>query len=121
MSDSFETSGIIVLQPGSATIPYSFTFAAATSATSNDGSIPYGSTISSAVVKVFDAGKNDVTTEIIVGSTPVTGSGLIITVSMKYPATSGTGNYSIEFVLTLNTSAVLEVDYTRVYAKDISA
>ena len=118
MGDSFDTNGIIILQPGSATVPYTFTFAAATSATANDGSIPYGTTITGADVKAFDAGGNDVTTEMIGSETNTT---LVVTVNLKYPATSGNGNYSIEFVLTLSTGAVIEVDYTRVYAKDKAA
>ena len=118
MGDSFSTNGIIILQPGTATIPYSFTFAAASSATANDGSIPYGSTISGADVKAFDAASNDVTTEMIDSETNTT---LSVTPVLKYPATSGEGNYSIEFVLTLNTGAKMEFDFTRIYAKDVSA
>ena len=118
MGDSFSTNGIIILQPGSATVPYSFTFAAATSATANDGSIPFGSTISSADVKAYDSGGNDVTSEMVVSETNTT---LSVTPVLKYPATSGSGNYSLEILLTLSTGAVLEVDFTRVFAKDISA
>ena len=120
MADSFTTSGVILLQPGSATVPYTFTFTAASSATANDGSIPFESTISSAVVKAFDEGGTDRTSEMIVGTTPVTG-GLVVTVSLKYPATSGAGRYSLEFLLTLSTGAVLEFDYTRVSARDLTA
>ena len=120
MGDSFETNGIIILQPGSATVPYSFTFAAASSATANDGSIPFGSTIASAMAKAFDPRGNDVSGEIIVGSASVSG-GLVVTVSLKYPAVSGEDNYSIEFLLTLSTSAILEADFTRLFAKDITA
>jgi len=118
VSDSFETNGIITLQPGSSKVPYTFTFAAGTSAISNDGSIPYGSTISSAETKAFDASGNDVTTEIIDSETNTT---LSVTPVLKYPSTSGEGNYSIQFLLTISTGAIMEVDFTRIYAKDISA
>lgn len=118
MGDSFETSGIIILQPGSATVPYTFTFEAATSATANDGSIPYGSEISSSVVKAFDSSGNDVTTQMVSSSSETT---TVVTVSLKYPTTAGAGNYSLEILLTLDTGAVMEVDYTRVYARDIAA
>jgi len=118
MGDSFSTNGIIILQPGSATVPYSFTFAAASSATANDGSIPFGTTISGADVKAFDAAGNDVTSEMIDSET---NTNLVVTPVLKYPSTSGAGNYSIEFLLTLSTGAVLEVDFTRVYAGDITA
>jgi hypothetical protein len=118
MGDSFDTNGIIILQPGTATVPYSFTFAAATSATANDGSIPFGSTIAGADVKAFDAVGNDVTAEIVDSETNTT---LSVTPVLKYPGTSGAGNYSLEILLTLNTGAVLETDFTRIYAGDIAA
>jgi len=118
MGDSFSTNGIIILQPGSATVPYAFTFAAATSATANDGSIPNGTTIASSVSKAYDAAGNDVTAEIIVSESNTT---LVVSLTLKYPATSGAGNYSLEILLSLSTGAVIEVDFTRVYAKDIAA
>ena len=113
MPDLFLTKGKILLQPGSDAVPYFFTFPAATSQEANDGSIPYGTTISSKAITAFDADGNDVTSEIIVStslSTPV------VTVRFKYPATTGDGRYSIEFLLTLSTGAVMEFDFTRIFA-----
>ena len=118
MLDSFLTNANIVLQPGSSKVPYSFTFAAASSATANDGSIPFGSTIASVVVKAFDSDGVDKTSEIIEG-TP-TSTSLVVSVDLNYPAITGNGTYSLEFLLTLSTGAVLEVDYNRVIAKDIT-
>jgi len=118
MGDSFSTAGIIILQPSSATVPYTFIFAAASSATANDGSIPFGSTITGADVKAFDSTGTDRTSEMIESETNTT---TVVTVNLKYPSTTGPGNYSLEFVLTLSTGAVLEVDFTRVFAKDITA
>ena len=100
--------------------------AAYTTITVNGGSDVAGtlyidfSTIASAAVKAFDEGGTDRTSEMVVGTTPVTG-GLVVTVSLKYPATSGPGRYSLEFLLTLSTGAVLEFDYTRVSARDLTA
>lgn len=116
MSDSFLLSKIITLQPGSATVPYTFTFAAASSVTANDGSIPYGNTISGADVKVFDEAGTDVTSDMIVSESNTT---LVVTVSLKYPGTEG--RYSLEIILTLSSGAVMEFDFTRVYAEDITA
>jgi len=116
MGDSFSTNGTIILQPGSDTVPYTFTFAAASSATANDGSIPFGSTISAADVKAYDETGTDVTTDIVGSETNTT---TVVTVNLKYPA--ATGNYSLEFVLTLSTGAKMEFDFTRVFAKDITA
>jgi len=118
MKDSFQGIAIIILQPGSATVPYTFTFAASSSAAANDGSIPYGTTISSAATKAFDEGGIDRTSEIIVSESKTT---TVVTVNLKYPATTGDGRYSLEMLITLNTDAVMEFDFTRVYAKDIAA
>lgn len=118
MADSFQGVEDIILQPGSATVPYTFTFAACTSATANDGSIPYGTTISSAVVLVFDETGTDKTAEIRVGDT---NTALALAITLKYPATAGAGRYSIEMLVTLDSGAVMEFDFTRVYAEDIAA
>ena len=116
MSDSFQGVDKIVLQPGSATVPYTFTFAACSSATANDGSIPFGTTISTAVIKAFDEVGTDSTAALISAQSLVSP---VVTVSLKWPTTAG--RYSLEFVLTLSTSAVMEFDFTRVYAEDTSA
>ena len=116
MGDSFQGVKTITLQPGSATVPYTFTFAACSSATANDGAIPYSATISTAVVKAFDEAGTDSTTALIASTSTTT---TVVTVNLKYPTTAG--RYSLEFVLTLSSGAVMEFDFTRVYAKDISA
>ena len=118
MGDSFQGVKSIVIQPGSATVPYMFTFAACSSATANDGSIPFGTTISSAVIKVFDEAGVDKTTEIIASETNTT---LVLTISLKYPATAGAGRYSIEMLVTLDSGAIMEFDFTRLYAGDVTA
>ena len=118
MPDSFQGVADIILQPGSATVPYTFTFAAASSATANDGSIPYGTTISGADVKAFDEGGTDITTQMVASETNTT---TVVTINLKYPATAGAGHYSLEILLTLSSGAVMEFDFTRVYAKDITA
>ena len=114
MSD-FSTNGIIKLQPGSATVPYTFTFATCSSATANDGSLPYGTTIASSVSKVFDKDGADKTSEIIVNES---NTDTALSLTMKYPVTAGDGRYSLEILLTLSSSAVLEFNFTRIYAGD---
>ena len=118
MGDSFQGNKAIYLQPGDATVPYTFTFAACTSATANDGSIPYGTLLSSVAVTAFDAAGADKTSEIVVSESNTT---LVETVNLKYPATAGAGRYSIEMLVTLDSGAVMEFDFTRLYATDISA
>jgi len=118
MSDSFQGVENIILQPGDATVPYTFTFAACSSATANDGSIPYDTTITSVVVKVFDEAGTDVTTQAVESESNTT---TVETINLKYPATTGIGRYSIEMLVTLSSGAVMEFDFTRLYAEDIAA
>lgn len=116
MPDSFLLSKTIILQPGSATVPFTFTFTASTSLTANDGSIPFDTTISGAAVKAFDEAGTDVTSDMIVSESNTT---LVVTVNLKYPGAEG--RYSLEIALTLNSGAVMEFDFTRIYAEDITA
>ena len=118
MSDSFQGVKTITLQPGSATVPYTFTFTACSSATANDGSIPYGDTISSVTVKAFDETGTDKSSELVASSSTTT---TVVTANLKWPTTAGAGRYSLEFVLTLTSGTVMEFDFTRVYAEEISA
>ena len=116
--DSFTSADTITVQPGSATVPYTFTFAAASSATANDGSIPYNTTISGADVKAFNEAGTDVTSDLIASESNST---TVVTVNLKYPSSNGAGRYSLEFVLTLSSGATMEFDFTRVFAEDIAA
>ena len=117
MGDSFQGVKTITLQPGS-NITRTFTFAACSSATANDGSIPYNTTISGIDVKAFDESGTDRTAEIVVSESNTT---LALTVKTKYPATTGNGRYSLEFVLTFSNGDTEEYDFTRVYAEDKTA
>ncbi len=85
MADSFDQVEPITLQPGSATVPYTFTFAAASSATANDGSIPFGTTISSAVIKIYDESGTDRTSEIVVSES---NTATVLTINLRYPVTA---------------------------------
>jgi hypothetical protein len=118
MADSFQGVEDIILQPGSATVPYTWTFAACSSATANDGSIPYNTTISTGIIKAFSEAGADVTAEMVASES---NTALVQTINLKYPATTGAGRYSLEMVLTLDSGAVMEFDFVRVYAKDVAA
>lgn len=117
MKDAFTDNDPIILQPGS-NLSRTFTFAAASSAAANDGSIPYGTTISGADVKAFDEAGNDITTEMVVSES---NTSLVVTIRLKYPATTGEGSYSLEIVLTFSNAETEEYDFTRVCAEDIAA
>lgn len=117
--DDFKGRDPIILQPGDSSVPFTFTFAASTSATANTGSIPFGtllSTVTQGVVEAFDESGSTVTASIVEGAS---NSSLVQTVTLNYPATSG--RYSLEMLMTLDNGAVMEFDFTRVYAMDISA
>jgi len=116
MSDSFQGSSIITVQPGDHSSSYTFTFAACSSATANDGSLPYGTTIASCVTTAYDETGTDCTTLLIYTESLATP---VVTVGLKWPTTAG--RYSLEFVLTLSTGSVMEFDFTRIYAEDIAA
>lgn len=115
MADDFKGRDPIILQPGDSSVPYTFTFTPATSATAI-GSIPYGAIINSITVEAFDESGATVTASIVDESD---NSSVVGTVRLNYPATSG--RYSIEMLLSLSNSAVMEFDFTRIYAMDISA
>ena len=64
---------------------------------------------------VFDSAGVDKTTEVVVAES---NTDTTCSVTMKYPVTAGAGRYKLEFLLTLNTGAVMEFDFTRIYAGD---
>lgn len=116
--DSFQGYDKILLQPGSSAVPYMFTFEACSSTTANDGSIPSGETITDATVSAFDSDGTDVTSELVDSSSFSTTT---VTVYLNYPSTSGAGRYHLEILLEMTVSgAILEFDFTRVYAEDIT-
>ena len=59
----------------------------------------------------------DKTTEIIVSDSNTTTT---VSVLMKYPATAGNGDYHLEILLTLSSGAVMEFDFNKIVAKDIT-
>ena len=118
MADNFQGTKTINLQPSDSAVPYTFTYSVCSSATANDGSLPFGTLISTADVKAFDENGADVTTEIVHNDSNTT---TVVSVALKYPATSKEGRYSLEIVLTLDNGAVMETDFVRVFAKDVAA
>ena len=116
MSDSFQGNSVITVQPGDHSDSYTFTFAACSSATANDGSLPYGTTIASCVTTAYNEAGTDSTTLLVYTESLTTP---VVTVGLKWPTTAG--RYSLEFVITLSSGSVMEFDFTRIYALDISA
>ena len=112
----FTPDGFIYLQPGDVKVPYTFGFTICSSATANDGNIPYGATVSSIAVSTHKADGTAVT-DIVVGTPSITSN--VITMTLSYPSTSGVGQYHIKMLLTLSTTAVLEFVFGRVVAMDL--
>jgi hypothetical protein len=115
MIDSFTSPNeAIVIQPNDSNVPFGFTFTAAASADAK-GAIPYGTTIEDATVEGLDASGDEVAglaTASAVNDDKVT-------VLLSWPTTAGAGQYSLRFVLTLDTGAKREFDFNRVVCKDI--
>ena len=113
-----ERTSNIILQPGDSKVPYSFTFTINSSATANDGAIPFGQTVTSIVVTVHldDADNTDKTSEVVNSSSLADN---IATVLLDYPSTTGAGCYHLNILATLSGSAVMEFDFNRISARDI--
>jgi len=113
----FLTEGWIYLQPHTVKYPLALAFPPCTSATANDGPIPYGSSVASAVLVTTDSTGTAVT-DILDGVATVAAN--VVSCTLSYPATSGDGAYTLEARLTLDTGAVLPYDARRIIAGDRS-
>ena len=113
-----EGQELILLRPGDDNVSYQFYAAPCSSQVANDGPIPYGSNVASAVITI----KNDDGTEATdIKDGDLTISANVITQKMKYPATSGSGRYTIYLALTLDNieSSVVNFVLDRIKAEDI--
>lgn len=104
--NSFIETDDVTLFPGTVGYPLGFIFSACSSAPSNDGSIPFGTTIASATVEVWRPTGPAVAG--MVGPVVVAG-GLIVNTDLTYPAGDNPplGDYKLRVDLTLSTGAVL--------------
>ena len=112
--DNFQGTQTIEIQPTTTKATYTFRFAACSSATANDGSIPYGTSVSSVVVKAYDEDGEVATTSLIVGTPTVAAN--VVSISFKWPGTAG--DYKVSITYTLSNDDVDEVDFARVSARD---
>jgi hypothetical protein len=115
MSD-FKTNGRITLRPEDIK-GKSYTITTSTSATANDGFIPYGTTVDSVVTVAYDKDDEIVTTDLITGTPTVSDN--VINVQYKYPVINLNGQYKIVFTLTLDNSDVYTAIFPRVYAESL--
>ena len=114
--DDFQGTERVLLQPTSADVARSFTFSVCSSATANDGFLPYGATIASVAVVAYDKDGTVCTSELIEGTPSL--SDFTVTVLFDYPSTTGPGRYKITISATLGDASVEEADFDRIVAKD---
>ena len=117
MANDFKAVQPIILQPASVSNSYQFEFAAAESSGAK-GSIPYGTSVSTATVSgSFAETSEDVSSELISEAPTVLSN--IVTVLLDYPTNSGEGKYNLRFILTLDDGSVWEFDFTSIQAVNI--
>ena len=115
MLDSFSGVKNIIVQPNTNGATYTFTFSVCSSATANDGFLPYGETISSVAVTAHTESGTDATSSLITGIPTVSSN--VVTVRLKYP--SAVGTYHLQFVLTLASGGIEEADFNRVISQNL--
>lgn len=110
----FEGTGKVILRPGAAYVPIRWQFAAASSVMTNDGSIPFGATITNAAVAVYNRAGTDVTSDVILAGTVQVVGGLAVSALLRHPGNvTGEVRYSFVVTLTLSTGATIPYDCRR--------
>ncbi len=117
----FEGTNVITLQPNDINVPYKFEFTVCSGTTTNDGAIPSGHTLSSAVVTAHRIDGTVVTTG-LVANTSMTG--FVDAVWLSYPTSVGTvgGRYHIQLLPTISdgtTTYTKEFNFNRIVLKDL--
>lgn len=85
------------------------------SASANDGQIPYGLSVVSVDTIAYDKDNSDVTSDLVDGTPSVTNN--IISGNIKYPTTNGVGRYKLSFLLTLSNGKQKRVEFDTIFAK----
>jgi hypothetical protein len=108
----------ILLQPGDTKIGITIRVKICSTATANDGYIPFGTTVESAAATVyFEDGT--VVTSGIVYSNPTVSGGQDVRIELKYPTETGEGRYKLSYLLQLSDGATKELDFNRIVAKNL--
>ena len=108
--DDFKNLDMITVREGDLSVPYTFEFPICSAAGVNDGAVPYGVTISSAIVTAT-LGTTDATDALVASSSLL---GIIVTVHLDYPTALGPGTYHLNFGLTFSDSSVKNYVFERV-------
>lgn len=101
MTDHFQGSNHVELQPQDNNVPLKFIFVAASASTANDGSMPYGSTVRSVVSTIKDSYGTNATSSLI-STSALNGNNVIV--FLKHSTAVHDGLYT----LTLKMSFALQ-------------
>ena len=113
MPDFENPAAVVYLEPGTVRYPLRLSFAAASAAGANDGSLPYGTTLSSATVTARDALGTDQSTYLVEPGSVVVGADYV-DVELNYSSTPAVGTYALDVDLTLSSGSVLSFEARRI-------
>jgi len=118
----FEGTKPIFLQPYDVLVPYSFEYTVCTATTANDGSLPYGHTLSSIIT--YAHREDSVTTTGVIAASSATNQ--VHTVWLTYPTTVPvvTGKYHLTFKAIISDTGgssayIREFDFNRLIVRDL--
>jgi hypothetical protein len=109
-------SETITIQPNTVKYPVNFILKICTSATANDGNIPFGDTLASAVVKAYDRAGTDVTTSMVTTAASV--SGVTVSCKISYFAAAVSGRCKLTVIYTCASGYIDEIDAARVFVEN---
>ncbi|MCE5335081.1 MAG: hypothetical protein LLG06_10910 [Desulfobacteraceae bacterium] len=112
MVDDFEGREIITIKPSTRDYPISMSFRVCSSEMANDGAIPFGTTISSAVVKAYDPTGADVTANLV--TIPATVQKNTVKCGVSWHEGIVPGLHTLTAVLTFASGHIDEFDLKRV-------
>jgi hypothetical protein len=114
--DDFEGASGVIIQSRSRNNSYRFKFDPP-STQNGKGSIPYGTTVSSATVSGYTEAEVNVSTQLIETISVPTTEDNIVVVRLKYPGSIG--RYKLTFLLTLSDGSTWEKDFNRIEAVEL--
>ncbi|MCE5335475.1 MAG: hypothetical protein LLG06_12905 [Desulfobacteraceae bacterium] len=112
MADDFEGREIVKVRPNTKDYPVGMSFSICSSETANDGAIPFGTTMSSAVVKAYGPTGADVTAILV--TIPATVQGNTVKCGVSWHEKIVPGLHTLTAVLTFASGHIYEFDLKRV-------
>lgn len=105
---------IVTLREGTEAYPMGFIFAPCSTDESNDGSIPFGTTITSAAITVYANTGKDITSTVCAGGASVSG-GLRVDVELDFDPDAPNGKCKVLLALTLSDASVISKRWDGLY------